>query len=274
MSASTASLEGIADASAAGFNEPVRTEAVSTKLPGFVSPQEPRSDDGTWPHQKICRLTGCARRMLQSSYQVARVTKPMTRRELVNWGSRAAVILVMLAAVFENQAAALVRIPAAGENIHFALTGADGRDVTEQSYRGKWLVVYFGYTFCPDICPTTMLEIAGALEALGPRANAVEGIFVTVDPDRDTPEVLGDYLKSFDPRLIGLTGTSAQISEAAKSFGVLYERQDRDDGTYLYDHSAFIYLVDAEGRLVKAVAGDNARTQIADTLSGLMQAGH
>jgi protein SCO1 len=199
----------------------------------------------------------------------------MKRRELMNWSLRATVILVVLAAVavLENQAAAQVQIPAAGENVHFALTAAGGRAVTEQSYRGKWLMVYFGYTFCPDICPTTMLEIAGVLKALGPRADAVQGIFVTVDPDRDTPEVLGDYLKSFDPRLIGLTGTRAQISAAAKSFRVFYERQDRDDGTYSYDHSAFIYLVDAEGRFIKAVAGVNGGKQIADTLSVLMQAG-
>ena len=135
-------------------------------------------------------------------------------------------------------------------------------------------MAYFGYTFCPDVCPTTMLEIAGALEALGPKAAVVQGIFVTVDPDRDTPEVLRDYLKSFDPRLVGLTGTRAQIAAAAKAFRVFYERQDRDDGTYLYDHSAFIYLVDTEGRFAKAVAGDAGRKQITDALAALMQAGH
>jgi protein SCO1 len=210
-----------------------------------------------------------------SSYLIATVTKPMKRRELLNASLRAATILVVPAAlaVLENQAAAQVRNPAVGESVHFALTAANGTGVTEQSYRGKWLMVYFGYTFCPDICPTTMLDIASALEALGPRAGAVQGIFVTVDPDRDTPEVLGKYLKSFDRRLVGLTGTRAQISAAAKSFRVFYERQDRDDGTYSYDHSAFIYLVDAEGRFIKAVAGDSGGKQIADTLSVLMQAG-
>ena len=200
----------------------------------------------------------------------------MKRRELMNGSLRAAVILAVLAAlaVLENQAATQVQIPVAGESVHFALTASDGTAVTEQSYRGKWLVVYFGYTFCPDICPTTMLEIAGALEALGPRGGAVQGIFVTVDPDRDTPEVLDDYLKSFDPRLVGLTGTHAQITAAGKSFRVFYERQDRDDGTYSYDHSAFIYLVDTEGRFAKAVAGDIGSKQIADALSAFMQAGH
>jgi protein SCO1 len=205
-----------------------------------------------------------------------RMTKPMERRESMKARLRAAFVLAVLSAIAvpQNQAAAQVQTPAAGESVHFALTAADGTSITEQSYRGKWLVVYFGYTLCPDVCPTTMLEIAGALEALGPRAGAVQGIFVTVDPDRDTPEVLGDYLKSFDPRLIGLTGTRAQISAAAKSFGVFYERQDRDDGTYSYDHSAFIYMVDAEGRFMRVVAGDNSGKQIADTLSVLMQAEH
>ena len=93
--------------------------------------------------------------------------------------------------------------------MHFALTASDGTAVTEQSYRGKWLVVYFGYTFCPDVCPTTMLEIAQALQTLGPRADAVQGLFITVDPRRDTPGVLAEYLKSFDRRLVGLTGTAA-----------------------------------------------------------------
>ena len=202
--------------------------------------------------------------------------EPMKRRKLMNGSLLAALIVVALAtiAVPQNQTAAQVQFPAAGESVHFALTASDDKAVTEQNFRGKWLVVYFGYTFCPDVCPTTMLEIAGALEALGPQAAVVQGIFVTVDPDRDTPEVLRDYLKSFDPRLVGLTGTHAQIAAAAKTFRVFYERQDRDDGTYSYDHSAFIYLVDAEGRFAKAVAGDVGKRQIADALSALMQAGH
>ena len=191
----------------------------------------------------------------------------MRRREFI------AVALAAIA-VLNSEAPAQAQIPAAGESIHFALTDSTGTAVTEQTYRGKWLVVYFGYTLCPDICPTTMLEIADALKALGPRASAVQGIFVTVDPDRDTPEVLGDYLSSFDPRLVGLTGTRAQITAAAKSFRVFYERQDRDDGTYSYDHSAFMYLVDAEGRFAKAISGDVGSKQIAGTLSALMEAGH
>ena len=183
-------------------------------------------------------------------------------------------VLVSLAAlVVASPAAAQVTLPPVGSSVHFALMAMDGTGVTEQSYRGKWLAVYFGYTFCPDVCPTTIMEIAGALKALGPRADAVQGLFVTVDPQRDTPEVLTEYLKSFDPRLVGLTGTAAQIKAAAKDFHVFYERNDADSGTYTYDHSAFIYLIDPVGKLAKAITADGGSKQIADALSTLMTNG-
>jgi protein SCO1 len=183
-------------------------------------------------------------------------------------------LCIVILALVGSPASAQLRLPAASETVHFALTAADGTAVTEQSYRGKWLAVYFGYTFCPDICPTTLLELGGALEALGPRAAAVQGIFITVDAQRDTPAMLGDYLRSFDPRLVGLTGTAPQISAAAKSFHIFYERQDHDDGTYSYDPSAYVYVVDPEGRFVKAMSGDAGSKQIAQALSALMQATH
>ena len=167
-------------------------------------------------------------------------------------------------------AEAQTTFPSEGSNLSFALTAADGTAVTEQSYRGKWLVIYFGYTFCPDVCPTTMMEIAGALKALGPRADAVQAIFITVDPQRDIPNVLNEYLKSFDPRLIGLTGTPAQIAAAAKAFHVFYERNDAGDGSYLYDHSAFIYLVKPDGKFARAISSEGSSQAIADALSTLM----
>ena len=134
--------------------------------------------------------------------------------------------LVLLAVlVLPKSAAPQITPPPEGSNAHFALTAADGTAITEQSYRGKWLVIYFGYTFCPDVCPTTLMDIAGALDALGPRAGAVQALFVTIDPARDTPSILTEYLKSFDPRIVGLTGTPAQIALAAKNFQVFYERR-------------------------------------------------
>jgi protein SCO1/2 len=174
----------------------------------------------------------------------------------------------------QGPASAQVTLPPEGSRVSFALTGTDGTEITEQSYRGKWLVVYFGYTFCPDICPTTLLEIAGALEALGPHAGAVQALFITIDPKRDTPSVLSAYVKSFDPRLVGLSGTPAQIAHAAKSFHVFYERQDTDNGSYSYDHSTFIYVVDPDGKFAKASTGEGGSKQIADALSALMNTGH
>jgi protein SCO1 len=175
-------------------------------------------------------------------------------------------------AALPKPAEAQITFPPEGSNLSLALTAPDGTAVTEQSYRGKWLVIYFGYTFCPDVCPTTMMEIAGALKALGPRAEAVQAIFITVDPQRDTPNVLNEYLKSFDPRLIGLTGTPAQIAAAAKAFHVFYERNDTGDGSYLYDHSAFIYLVNPDGKFARAITSEGSSQAVADTLSTLMTA--
>jgi protein SCO1/2 len=162
--------------------------------------------------------------------------------------------------------------PPEGASISFTLTAGDGGAVSERTYRGKWLIVYFGYTFCPDICPTTLIEMAGALEKLGPRAETVQGLFITVDPKRDTPEVLNEYVTSFDPRIVGLTGSPTQIGMAAKSFNVFYERRDTDDGGYVYDHATLIYLIDPDGRFRKAIAGNAGAQQIADTLATVMKA--
>jgi protein SCO1 len=159
-----------------------------------------------------------------------------------------------------------------GASIGFTLTTADGNAVSERTYRGKWLLVYFGYTSCPDLCPTALMEIAGALEKSGPRATTVQALFVTIDPKRDTPEMLGEYVKSFDPRIVGLTGTPAQIAQAARSFKIFYERRATDDGGYAYDHTTLIYLIDTGGKFVKALAGDAGAQEIADALASLTKA--
>lgn len=195
----------------------------------------------------------------------------MRRRDLLAWLGSGAAALVLPAYSFRPTiAAAQLAPPAVGASLQFALTGADGTAVTEQSYRGKWLAIYFGYTFCPDVCPTTMMELAEALKVLGPRADAVQVIFVTIDPRRDKPAVLAEYLKAFDSRFVGLTGTPAQISAAARSFNVFYERNDTDNGNYTYDHSSFIYLVDPTGKLAKAVISDRGSKLIAADLLVLM----
>jgi protein SCO1 len=198
--------------------------------------------------------------------------KPMHRRVFfVRLCGAATALFLPARAVRQASAAAQLAEPPKGSSVHFALTATDGTAVTEQSYRGKWLLIYFGYTFCPDICPTTMMELAQALQALGPRAAEAQAVFVSVDPQRDRPDVLAEYLKSFDPRSVGLTGTSAQISAAAKSFNVFYERHDTEDGNYTYDHSSYVYLVDPGGTLAEALASDRGSQQIAAALLALMR---
>jgi protein SCO1/2 len=150
----------------------------------------------------------------------------------------------------------------------FSLTASDGTTVTDQTYRGKWLLVYFGYTFCPNTCPTALLEIASALKRLGPNAAKVQPIFITVDPKRDTPDVMAQYTQSFDPRIVGLTGTPAQIAAVAHEYGAYYVAHKIDEGAngYLIDHSTYIYVMDPQGQFVQAFDADTPADHIADDL--------
>jgi protein SCO1/2 len=149
----------------------------------------------------------------------------------------------------------------------FTLVDSANQPVTDQHYRGKWLLVYFGYTFCPDVCPTTLNNIAQALTALGTHADAVVPLFITVDPKRDTPAAIGDYTKSFDPRIVGLTGSTAQIAAVAKEYHVYYAAQTpADNGDYLVDHSSLIYLMDRNGAFVKVLPGSLSGVEMADAI--------
>jgi cytochrome oxidase Cu insertion factor (SCO1/SenC/PrrC family) len=130
----------------------------------------------------------------------------------------------------------------------FTLTDSAGHAVTEQNYRGKWMLVYFGYTFCPDVCPTELQTISTALDQLGPAATNVVPIFITVDPERDTAPAIGQYVKLFDARLVGLTGTPEQIAAVAREYRVYYAKVVPKGATsYLMDHSSFTYLMAPDG---------------------------
>jgi protein SCO1/2 len=155
----------------------------------------------------------------------------------------------------------------------FSLTAPDGTTVTDQSYRGKWLLVYFGYTFCPSSCPTTLLEIAAALGKLGPDAAKVQPIFITVDPKRDTSDVMAKYTQSFDSRIVGLTGTPAQIAAVAHEYGVYYVAHQSGEGAndYLIDHSTYLYVMDPQGQFVQAFDADTPADRIADDLLHLLK---
>jgi protein SCO1 len=130
----------------------------------------------------------------------------------------------------------------------FALTDHRGRAVTERDFRGRPMAVFFGFTQCPDVCPTTLGDMTALIEALGPEAERLHWLFVSVDAERDTPAVLAGYLEAFDPRILGLTGSEEQVAAAARSFRVMYRRAPLEGGRYTMDHSASVFLLDAEGR--------------------------
>jgi cytochrome oxidase Cu insertion factor (SCO1/SenC/PrrC family) len=185
-------------------------------------------------------------------------TNPPNRLRTLRWAAWAAAAALALAAGGTLAWRALV--PADGPVAHvtgealitsdFALTDHTGRRVTEADFAGRWQLVFFGFTYCPDICPTTLAYMASVLDLLGDKADRVAPLFVTVDPTRDTPEVMAAYVAAFHPRLIGLTGTDAEVAAAAAAFRVYYERMDQADAPdgYLMAHSGYIYLMTPEGR--------------------------
>ncbi|MBK9117966.1 MAG: SCO family protein [Betaproteobacteria bacterium] len=132
----------------------------------------------------------------------------------------------------------------------FALTDHAGKPVTLADFRGKAVVMFFGYTQCPDVCPTTLATLSAAMKALGPDADRVQVLFVTVDPDRDTQTLLAQYVPAFDPRFVGLHGDAAATERVAKEFKVLYQKQPgASPGSYTVDHSAGVFMFDPQGRL-------------------------
>jgi protein SCO1/2 len=132
----------------------------------------------------------------------------------------------------------------------FRLIDQNDRTVTEQDFKGRPFLVFFGFTHCPDICPTTLFDVSEILRKLGPDADRVGALFVTVDPERDTPAALKDYLSSFDPHLSGLTGDPAAVAAVAKAYRVYFKKVPLDQGGYTMDHTAIVYLMDKEGRFV------------------------
>jgi len=146
----------------------------------------------------------------------------------------------------------------------FTLVGPDGQPVTEKSWPGKLLLVDFGYRFCPDVCPTNLQTVAAALETLGPDAERVQPLFITIDPERDGREAMNAYTAQFHPRLLGLTGTPERIAAVAKTFRVYYRKVPGGaPDAYSMDHSAFTYLVGAGGIVIKLFNHDTTADQIA-----------
>ncbi len=131
----------------------------------------------------------------------------------------------------------------------FTLTGSDGKSVSDADLRGQPVVIFFGYTHCPDVCPTTLFEVSELFRKLGENAK-IKGVFVSVDPERDTPAILKDYLSSFDKRIIGLSGDRAQLEPMLKGYRVYARKNPTADGEYSMDHSAIVYLMDKQMRFI------------------------
>jgi protein SCO1 len=154
----------------------------------------------------------------------------------------------------------------------FSLIDGDGRPVTDQTWHGKYMVVYFGYTYCPDVCPTTLTNLSDALDKLGAKADRLQPLFITVDPKRDTPPVVKQYAAAFGPRIIGLTGSAEQIAAAAKAYRVYYAEHRTGTGPddYSMDHSSVLYLMGPDGRFIAPLRADQTGQEMAAALTKLM----
>jgi protein SCO1/2 len=132
----------------------------------------------------------------------------------------------------------------------FQLVDQSGQTVSEKSLQGKPTIIFFGFTHCPDVCPTALFEMSEILKAMGPDASRVNAFFISVDPERDTPAIMKDYLSSFDPGLKGLTGSPEAVAEIISGYRVYAKKVPLKDGDYTMDHTALIYLMDRDGKFV------------------------
>ena len=155
----------------------------------------------------------------------------------------------------------------------FRLTDQNGKTRTLADFRGEVVVMFFGYTQCPDVCPTTLAELKAARQQLGPEARRVQVLFVTLDPERDTPELLANYMAAFDPSFLALYGDAATTARTAKAFRVFYQKHPGPTpGSYTLDHTAGSYVFDAQGRVrLFARYGDGGANLAADLRSLLAQ---
>ena len=154
----------------------------------------------------------------------------------------------------------------------FALLDGDGKAVSEKDFRGKYMLVYFGYTFCPDVCPTTLNAVSDALDKIGAKADKVRPLFITVDPKRDTPAVVKQFAAAFGPRMTGLTGSAAQIAAVAKAYRVFYaeHRSGAGPDDYTMDHSSVLYLMGPDGRFIAPIRAELAPDAMAASLAKLV----
>lgn len=146
----------------------------------------------------------------------------------------------------------------------FTLVDQRGEEITEQAFRGQPTAVFFGFTHCPEVCPTTLFELDGWLSELGDEGKDIDAYFVSIDPERDTPQVLGDYITNVSDRIVGITGEPDKVAEMARSFGIYVRKVELDGGDYTMDHTASVLLLDDSGDFWGTIAyGENPDTAIA-----------
>ena len=192
---------------------------------------------------------------------------PPIVRTAILAGVAAALVVIGAALWFFGAPATVQQAAAIGGP--FTLTDGAGKAVTDADFRGKHMLVYFGYTFCPDVCPTTLNDVGQALDKLGARADQLAPLFITVDPARDSPNVVRQYAAAFSPRLIGLTGTPDEIAAVAREYRVYYAKHKTGPGPgdYTMDHSSVIYLMDAKGRFEGIIRADEGPDAMAADLT-------
>jgi protein SCO1 len=200
---------------------------------------------------------------------------PLRRLRLILWGGVAALCIVLGAGAvglfFDRQPPAGI---AAGAPLGgpFRLVDHTGAEVTEAIFRGKPSAVFFGFTHCPDVCPTTLAEMAGWIEALGPAADRLTFAFVTVDPERDTPQALADYLAAFSDRIRGVTGEPQAVAAMLKDHKVFFRKAPLEGDAYSMDHTASVFLLDEAGALVNTISPGEPPDDALDKLRRLAAA--
>lgn len=202
----------------------------------------------------------------------------MSGMKLFRYGAWAAVaalaiasgVLVYLQATSSNNSGVLIE-PLAAIGGPFELVNGNGETVTDKTFAGKPTVMFFGFTYCPDVCPTTLSELQGWIEALGDDAGDLNYAFVSVDPERDSPEVMRDYVGAFDKRITPLTGSREQINSVIKAYRVYAKKVPLDDGDYTMDHSASIFLMNADNRFVGTIAYGEAEETALQKLKKLIE---
>ncbi len=184
--------------------------------------------------------------------------------------------LALAAASIATTALAQTRDPLADRfGGPFSLTAHDGRRVTDQDFRGRFMLIYFGYTRCPDVCPVDLFTMGEALKLLGKLAEKVQPLFITVDPERDTPDIIGDYAQSFHPRLLALTGSNAEVEAAVRAYKVHRVKYTpaNDPANYGVDHSSLTYLMGPDGKFRTLAPHNTTPERMAEILRPYLERG-